>query len=310
MSKTLNSLVAASVAMGGIMAIPVSGMAADMDYTSNREYLAQLYTMVSRSESQDWDIENSNYLQGAAVNALDGGVIAPRDWRKERLTQATAGELEAARAKLQYAIDSGAAQQMPTVFSRALVGYDCWVGQQKAEPNASHNLYSCRDMYYANASALPDVPTTAVVNTTFKELLKVYFALDSYALNAEAKQALDDAREMVMGATSGKLVISGYTDTTASRAYNDRLSRQRAQAVANYLGLKSDRYVIETHAYGEDRLQVPTPDETLEPRNRVVIIGIRGTQQEVVPVNNTAPMGSMSNPAPDTAPVGRTDRTY
>lgn len=296
--STTNRILAATVAMGAL-ATGQAGFAADADYTSNREYLAQIYTMVARSESQDWDIENANYLQGAAVNSLNGGIIAPRDWRDEMLTQASATELEAARAKLQYAIDSGAAQRMPAPFSRALVGYDCWVGQQKAEPNSSQNLYSCRDMYLRNAAALPDVPTTAVVTktveTTLKELHKVYFALDSAALTGEAREKLDEARDMLTGATSGKLVISGFADTTGSRAYNQQLSRKRAQAVADYLGLSPDRYVIETHAYGEDRLQVPTPDGTLEPMNRVVIVGIRAEAEKTVQ---------------EVVPVGRTDRMY
>ncbi|MCP5404919.1 MAG: OmpA family protein [Pseudomonadaceae bacterium] len=290
--KIVGGLAVAAMVAGG--SLPLAAHAAMMDAVTmqNREYLADLYMLAARSESQDWDIENANYLQGAAVNAVNGGVIAPRDWRAERLTQASPAELEAARAKLQYAIDGGAAQRMPVAFSRALVGYDCWVGQQKAEPNASHNLYSCRDQYYRSAQYLPDVPTTRVVTkqveTIFKELHKVYFALDSAALSDEAKRQLDEARDMLTGATGGKLVISGYTDTTGSRAYNEALSRKRALAVAGYLGLAPEKYEIETHAYGESRLQVPTPDGTLEPRNRVVVVGVRATKevtvQETVPV--------------------------
>lgn len=261
--------------------------------TVNREYLARLYFDQMRLENQDWDIEDANYLQGAGVNALAGGQIAPRDWREVKQVTATPEELEAARTRIAYAISSGFASQQPRIFSHAIVAYDCWVGQQKAEPNASHNTSQCRDDYYKYAAMLPEptvsktVTTTSEVPVTIKQLHKVYFAWDRYDLTADAKSELDKARDMLLDSKNGKLIIGGYADASGSRAYNQELSRKRAQTVANYLGLTSDRYEIDVNAYGEDHLQVPTADGVREQANRVAIIGIRAVQDVTVEETKT-----------------------
>lgn len=270
----------------GVLALAASAVHAQ-DTMTLRSNLAELYFDQAKAESTDWDIQDANYLQGRGVNALNGGPIAPRDWRTVPVVSANPADLEAARLKLIYASESGAVNQMPYEYSHALVAYDCWVGQQKAEPNASHNLDQCKDEYYYYAQNLPN-PTTTVtkdVPMVMKELTKVYFAWDSYALSADAKAKLDSDRAMLLDAKNGKLIIGGYADASGSRAYNQNLSRKRAQAVANYLGLSPDRYDIDINAYGEDRLQVPTADGVREQANRVAIVGIRVVKD--VPVTET-----------------------
>jgi OOP family OmpA-OmpF porin len=261
-------------------------VAAQADETANRKYLAKLYFDQGINEDQDWDIQDKNYLQGAGVNALNGGIVAPRDWREVKQVTATPQELEAARTKLNYAISSGAVNTMPMVFSHAIVAYDCWVGQQKAEPNASHNMSDCKGQYYKYASQLPDpmvtqtVKSVEVVPVSIKELHKVYFAWDSYALTPDAKTKLDQARTTLTDAKTGKLVIGGHADKSGPENYNMDLSRKRAQAVGDYLGLSHDQYDIEVSSYGEEQPLVPTADGVREQGNRVVIIGVR-TNQDV-----------------------------
>jgi len=67
--------------------------------------------------------------------------------------------------------------------------------------------------------------------------------------------------------------ITGFTDTSGSAAYNQRLSERRAQHVAQILthkGVPWNAMAIAGH--GENDLAIPTPDGVREPRNRRVTV--------------------------------------
>ena len=68
--------------------------------------------------------------------------------------------------------------------------------------------------------------------------------------------------------------IEGHTETVGTREYNKDLSDRRAAAVVDYLAnnFHVDRSRVEAVGMGEDRLLVPTPDQTPEPRNRRVLV--------------------------------------
>ncbi len=74
---------------------------------------------------------------------------------------------------------------------------------------------------------------------------------------------------------SYSIAITGHTDAVGPQEYNERLSLQRAKAVADRLvSLGVDRDRIETRAFGETELAVPTADGTSEPINRRVEITV------------------------------------
>jgi outer membrane protein OmpA-like peptidoglycan-associated protein len=67
--------------------------------------------------------------------------------------------------------------------------------------------------------------------------------------------------------------VTGYTDTSGSPEYNQRLSVRRANAVAAVLvqdGVPQTALVVS--GKGENDLRVPTPDGVREPQNRRVEI--------------------------------------
>jgi len=71
-------------------------------------------------------------------------------------------------------------------------------------------------------------------------------------------------------------VISGHTDTTGADQRNMLLSQRRAEAVADslsMLGVPPRDMALE--AYGEEQLQIKTPDDMVEARNRRVEIVFR-----------------------------------
>jgi OOP family OmpA-OmpF porin len=63
----------------------------------------------------------------------------------------------------------------------------------------------------------------------------VHFALNKAELTPEAKQILDGVVAQVQGNPHGILEVQGYTDTTGPKAFNDKLSQERAASVVRYL---------------------------------------------------------------------------
>ncbi|WP_029009450.1 OmpA family protein [Azospirillum halopraeferens] len=63
----------------------------------------------------------------------------------------------------------------------------------------------------------------------------VTFAHDSAALMPQAQQSLDEVARVLTANPQTTIDIIGYTDSTGNAAYNQRLSEQRATAVANHL---------------------------------------------------------------------------
>lgn len=63
----------------------------------------------------------------------------------------------------------------------------------------------------------------------------VNFATGKATLSPEAKQALDDLADKALSSQSYVVEVAGYADTTGSEAFNQQLSKRRADAVVNYL---------------------------------------------------------------------------
>lgn len=81
------------------------------------------------------------------------------------------------------------------------------------------------------------------------------------------------ARQILLGDSTGKICVDGYADTVGSEAENLRLSKRRAEWVADYLisaGVAKDRLVV--RAYGSSTPFLQTPPNKPEPQNRAVRI--------------------------------------
>ena len=89
---------------------------------------------------------------------------------------------------------------------------------------------------YTPADAVKGCDT--VVEKTVVQSLKadVLFAFDSAVITADGKLALDQVAKTLT--TSNKVSVVGHTDRIGTKAYNDRLSRKRSDAVAQYLDSK------------------------------------------------------------------------
>ena len=105
----------------------------------------------------------------------------------------------------------------------------------------------------------------------------VTFATGSYTINQTFRATLDRVAENLVQYPNSVIDVYGYTDTTGSESFNQRLSEQRAQAVADYLisrGVASSR--IRWQGFGEDTRYAVGDNNTAEGRalNRRVEIKI------------------------------------
>jgi outer membrane protein OmpA-like peptidoglycan-associated protein len=88
----------------------------------------------------------------------------------------------------------------------------------------------------------------------------VLFAVDRWALTAEARKRLREVAEKVRADGAGGAVrIDGHTDDQGADSYNLTLSRRRAQAVRQAMtGLLTGAGVtLQARGYGESRPKVP-----------------------------------------------------
>jgi OOP family OmpA-OmpF porin len=97
------------------------------------------------------------------------------------------------------------------------------------------------------AAPPPPPPPPAPVKTTTLSA-DTLFALNSFQLRPQAKAKLDEFASELDQFDYRRIHITGHTDPTGSRDLNERLSRQRAEAVKRYLvnkGLPASKIVAE-----------------------------------------------------------------
>jgi OOP family OmpA-OmpF porin len=101
----------------------------------------------------------------------------------------------------------------------------------------------------------------------------VFFDWDRADLSDRAKQVIAQAAQTSRSVQTTRIEVNGYTDTSGTPAYNQRLSVRRAQSVAAELvrdGVPRNEIMIQ--GFGETHLLVPTANGVREPQNRRVEI--------------------------------------
>jgi len=86
-------------------------------------------------------------------------------------------------------------------------------------------------------------------------LNNVFFEFNKYELKKESNPELDRLAELLKKSPTMKIDVSGYADSIGTKAYNDKLSSKRAEAVANYLITKSgiDKNRVLVKHFGESK---------------------------------------------------------
>jgi len=103
----------------------------------------------------------------------------------------------------------------------------------------------------------------------------ILFDFNSYSLRPDAIKVLDSVYSLLRDYNYKKVIVEGHTDNIGSDSYNLRLSKNRAQAVANYLIAKGvPRARIKIIGYGKKRPKYPNDTEEHRAKNRRVEIRI------------------------------------
>lgn len=115
----------------------------------------------------------------------------------------------------------------------------------------------------------PPAPPPPPVHQTYL----VFFDWDRYNITPEGMRILEAAAEHWRAGAAVTIQVTGYTDTSGSAGYNQRLSERRANAVAvalQRMGIPRNDMVVAGR--GENDLRVPTANGVREPQNRRVEI--------------------------------------
>jgi len=104
----------------------------------------------------------------------------------------------------------------------------------------------------------------------------VFFDWDKATLTGRARQIIKEAADNSTHVQYTQIEVNGYTDTSGTPQYNQRLSVRRAEAVAAELVRDGvPKTAIAIQGFGETHLLVPTGPNVREPQNRRVEIIIR-----------------------------------
>ncbi|NOY88264.1 MAG: OmpA family protein [FCB group bacterium] len=166
------------------------------------------------------------------------------------------------------------------------------ISQSESKTNAQIN--SLRDKTNANAEQLSKLQslskelaakTDMAINKAkgfenYQIIWKgeINFDFDSYLINANAEQILNEAGKKMEEHPGSIIEIAGYTDRTGSAKYNLMLGEERANAAKRFL---ADQYGISLYrmfviSYGKQK-PIALPDEKhASSKNRRVILTIWG----------------------------------
>lgn len=103
----------------------------------------------------------------------------------------------------------------------------------------------------------------------------ITFDFNASTIKPQFRGTLDDVARTLAGYQSTYVDVAGHTDSVGTDAVNQRLSEQRANAVADYLSRSGvNRARIATRGYGKSTPIASNADEAGRARNRRVEIHI------------------------------------
>jgi outer membrane protein OmpA-like peptidoglycan-associated protein len=133
-------------------------------------------------------------------------------------------------------------------------------------------------------SEIPGAEVTRVgegINVTFSEKnpdgsnAGVYFGTELFNINSNSKLALDKLTKIFNDYPETNILVEGHTDNAGASAYNETLSKNRANAVGSYLkseGIAASRFTIKW--YGEQQPKIDNSSAANMAENRRVEFAI------------------------------------
>ncbi len=249
------------------------------------------YLQLARAELDELDLVDTDVFAGRALRLARGMRVVPEPLDARKLPQAAAPDLVRARARLIAALDRGGRTRAPEHAAEAQLRFDCWM-QEQEENFQAHDIAACRGAFLAALekvekaapvlarSRAPAPRATQAAARVTKVVRKpktviVMFAFDSAAIDPRGKIGIAEAVSAFKAFGTAIVRVAGHADRAGSEAYNMKLGRARAEAVAGAIkraGIPAN--LVRVLSYGETRPLVATKDGQREDRNRRVEIGI------------------------------------
>ncbi len=274
---------AAMLVLSGCVGMVDTDSVKMMKTTGNafQSVLHKEYSALAVAENMEGDDADAEYFINKAKMAAMGKDVVPQPMAERNIPASAKGDLAKARLNLSKKLWNGAADYTPGAAAKAQAMYDCWL-QEQEENNQPEDIAACRSGFEKAYAMLKTAPEMAMKKPMMKKMAKpaplpapfiVYFASDSSEIDGKGmtkvKQAFADYRLH----KPGKVWVAGHTDTKGSKAYNEGLSRHRANAVGNALmELGVPRKTVEKARHGEVSQAKPTKDGVSEAMNRRVSI--------------------------------------
>ena len=249
------------------------------------------YLDLAREELDETDLTDAYAFARRAERAADAETVTPEAIAGRALPEASVVELSDARARLVVALSNGVRVSKPAMAAQAQLSFDCWM-QEQEEGFQRDDIAGCRDRFTRAMAALEGAKPVAAADKTDgimhraraqspaaptkHEDVVLYFGFNSATLEQPTKKAVDTTASAARRLGVGTVVVTGHADRAGTPAFNMKLSRKRADAIAKALieaGVPAA--LIQTRAFGEAKPAVPTADGVRELRNRRVEIGIK-----------------------------------
>ena len=222
------------------------------------------------NENDHYDI-NWSIAGGAVGGALLGYLLCGKAAPSEAPTVRGSADPASGEAPLTTQLRATASDPDGEVVAYA---WEFGDGQTGTGPQVRHTYESAGD-YRARVTVTDDdgLTASASVNVRAMEaaapapapappppvarrivLRGVNFAFDSAEITPESEVILDAAAESLKESPGVRVEVAGHTDSTGPEAYNEGLSKRRAQAVFDYLTSKGiDASRLDAVGYGETK---------------------------------------------------------
>jgi outer membrane protein OmpA-like peptidoglycan-associated protein len=233
----------------------------DFNNSLAREY--QSLADDAASNDVNW-IDASAYARKGSA-AMHGENVSP--WEPSAL--GVSGEATSVYQNVVNVLAANKAAR-PAECAHLQAVYDHWVEE------LSEGDHSCTDPAVVKAeldAALAACGPAAPAAVTGAQKFIVYFGFDRYDLSAQARGVIDDVLAALKGYASPVLSIVGHTDTSGDKAYNQVLSDNRTDSVADAIeAAGTSRQTMSLAGRSEFDNAVQTGDGVREPLNRRVEI--------------------------------------
>jgi outer membrane protein OmpA-like peptidoglycan-associated protein len=125
---------------------------------------------------------------------------------------------------------------------------------------------------------------------TLKNSVTVPFGFNKTLLTTDSKKELDGLAQDVSSDKRFFIAVEGYTDKTGDKAYNEVLSRKRADAVVEYLVAKHDIPIYRIHmiGLGKEKPVDESPGRAARAKNRRVEVKVYCADQAVAGLSEGA----------------------